>query len=228
MFHDSALEPTLRDWVSVLANDRDEALMHLLNLVLASAGCPGKLTKDQVSDLEDVSETLGQLQNQVNVVRCLYFHIDEAFKYFGQLKKFVREIQDVQHGYPLLPKKRGRAHLKFQKTMGEFWARLMARTQAQHLLLADRAWLLDALYQWLGAMSSSAFRPFRHTATFVSLCIQTALCDVARSLNASWMTLSRQSEASARKKTASSSEKLEELRASKELLDDMMTVLFDG
>jgi hypothetical protein len=69
MFHDGALEATLRDLVTLLGSDREAALQSLLNLVLATAGCPGKLSKDAVSDLEDVSQTLFQLQSQVNVVR---------------------------------------------------------------------------------------------------------------------------------------------------------------
>ena len=33
------------------------------------------------------------------------------------------------------------------------------------------------MYQWLGAMSSSRFKPFRHSSTFIANTIQCSLCD---------------------------------------------------
>lgn len=35
----------------------------------------------------------------------------------------------------------------------------------------------QVMYQWLGAMSSSRFKPFRHSATFIANTIQCSLCD---------------------------------------------------
>jgi cohesin complex subunit SA-1/2 len=44
-------------------------------------------------------------------------------------------------------------------------------------MLEQKAWVWQVMYQWLGAMSSSRFKPFRHSATFIANTIQCSLCD---------------------------------------------------
>lgn len=45
---------------------------------------------------------------------------------------------------------------------------------------------------WLVAMSSSVFRPFRHTATAVALVLLTGLCDIGKQVHNEWTTANRQ------------------------------------
>ena len=44
-------------------------------------------------------------------------------------------------------------------------------------MLDDKERMWQIMYSWLGAMSSSRFKPFRHSATFIANTIQCNLCD---------------------------------------------------
>lgn len=55
---------------------------------------------------------------------------------------------------------------------------LVATTNASSILYDDLA-LIENLQIWVTTMSSSAIRPFRHTATVVSLALVTSLCAIA-------------------------------------------------
>jgi cohesin complex subunit SA-1/2 len=70
---------------------------------------------------------------------------------------------------------------------------------AQSGLLYENLELLENISVWLGAMSSTSNRPFRHTSTVASLAITTALATVAGDLVESAAKRQRQSEAESKK-----------------------------
>lgn len=97
--------------------------------------------------------------------------------------------------------------------------------------------LLPLLTNWLYAMSSSALRPLRHTSTYMSLRINSALCDVAESVNKDFTLKQRQREAEAKKTTGTAAQKKERTREAdkkvreaheqKTLLEEMMQETMD-
>jgi cohesin complex subunit SA-1/2 len=70
---------------------------------------------------------------------------------------------------------------------------------AQSGLLYESAELIENISVWLGAMSSTGNRPFRHTSTVASLAITTALAQIAADLVENTAKRVRQSEAEAKK-----------------------------
>jgi cohesin complex subunit SA-1/2 len=60
--------------------------------------------------------------------------------------------------------------------------------------------LMDNLHAWLASMSSSSLRPFRHTATTISLAVQSGLVDVAGTLDRRIANIEQQSQAAKRGK----------------------------
>lgn len=62
---------------------------------------------------------------------------------------------------------------------------------------------MDNLHAWLASMSSSSLRPFRHTATTVSLAVQAGLIDIAGVLDRRIVTIEQQSLAAKKGKNKS-------------------------
>jgi cohesin complex subunit SA-1/2 len=50
-------------------------------------------------------------------------------------------------------------------------------------MLDEEPSALDKIQQWVFSLSSTNFRPFRHTATAISLGFLTTLCDIYSKLN---------------------------------------------
>ena len=88
---------------------------------------------------------------------------------------------------------------------------------------------------WIGPMSGSPSRAFRHTATVVALWITTVLCEKIHLLNADHAKLQKQLESSA-KKTKSASDKkiavmkqdLKDIQGKKSILEEYMNEFFNG
>ncbi len=59
--------------------------------------------------------------------------------------------------------------------------------------------IIPLLFNWLHLMSSSPLRPIRHTSTYLSLKLNSALCDVAAGVSKDLSLKQRQREAEARK-----------------------------
>ncbi|CAG8501138.1 5108_t:CDS:10 [Ambispora gerdemannii] len=77
--------------------------------------------------------------------------------------------------YPLVSKSKD--FKKFRKNLLEFFHRLIK--QIKHSILYDEVFF-ETVASWVIAMSSSVFRPFRHTATTITHAIVSSLCDAAQ------------------------------------------------
>ena len=75
----------------------------------------------------------------------------------------------------------------------------LVQTIAESGLMYESAEILENISVWLGAMSSTGNRPFRHTSTVASLAITTALAQIAADLVENTAKRVRQSEAEAKK-----------------------------
>ena len=73
------------------------------------------------------------------------------------------------------------------------------QTVAQSNLLYENPELIENISVWLGALSSTGNRPFRHTSTVASLAITTALAEVAADIVENTAKRMRQSEAESKK-----------------------------
>ncbi len=89
---------------------------------------------------------------------------------------------------------------KFRKSLSEFLERLIiSSAELGSLYTSD---LMPTLQTWVIAMSSSQLRSFRHTATVIALEVETALCDVAASVEKEAEVVSRQREGERKRKAA--------------------------
>ncbi|KAI9828797.1 MAG: hypothetical protein M1832_001902 [Thelocarpon impressellum] len=144
------LDAVAAGWASRYEQNNAEAISELVNFVLETAGCDLKVTVHDVEDQDNVTGKLSDLQDEYQ----------------------AQNITD----YPLVARARG--HPPFRATLLGFFHSLIATIDASSILYSDPA-LVENIQVWVTTMSSSAIRPFRHTATVISLAMVSSLCEVA-------------------------------------------------
>ncbi|KXJ93068.1 hypothetical protein Micbo1qcDRAFT_146110 [Microdochium bolleyi] len=141
-------------WFQRYQSNDAQALTELVNCVLRAAGCEHKLHEDDIRDPENSANRLTELE--------------EAFE------------QTAITDYPLISRTKGTKD--FRTLLLGFFESLISLLHQTEVLYADEE-LLDNLQRWIGSMSSSALRPFRHTATTVGLAMLSALIEVTKQLD---------------------------------------------
>ncbi|KAI7868566.1 hypothetical protein BDF14DRAFT_1791670 [Spinellus fusiger] len=128
----------------------------------------------------------------------------------------VNAMQELQaelvklpnHDYPISSKSKGFKVLK--ENLLEFFQTLI--DQSQHEIIYDGT-LIETLQNWLTTMSSSVYRPFRHTATLIAFKITSALSAIAEKVSDEFNIASRQLKTETRKADrAKNATKLKQLR----------------
>ncbi|KAI1827924.1 hypothetical protein F4861DRAFT_294837 [Xylaria intraflava] len=141
-------------WFRSYQDNDAKALTELINCVLLAAGCEHHLTEDDIRDPENSANRLTELE--------------EAYEQTG--------ISD----YPLIS--RTKTSKNFRELLVGFFNSLVNLLHQTDAIYGDEE-LLDNIQRWVGIMSSSALRPFRHTATTVALSLLTALIGVMKLLD---------------------------------------------
>ncbi|KAF5025897.1 hypothetical protein F66182_2016 [Fusarium sp. NRRL 66182] len=142
------------EWLKNYQNDEAVALTDLVNCILQSAGCDQLITEDDVRDPENITGRLADLQS-------------------------VYQEQQITD-YPLIS--RTKHTRSFRDILIAFFQDLVLAMHEGSFMYKDES-LIDNLHAWLASMSSSSLRPFRHTATTISLSVQTGLVTVANKLD---------------------------------------------
>ncbi|KAG8849420.1 hypothetical protein FRC20_002314 [Serendipita sp. 405] len=203
----TALQDTVDDFLESLDNTSAQALAELINCFLRTCGCNSSIDSDQVMDTDGVVDVLDDFT--------------EAFK------------GETMPAYPLSSK--SPVFRKFRKSLAEFVNRLIVSSAETGALYASE--LMPTLQAWIAPLSSSQLRSFRHTATVIALYVETALCQVAASVDKELLTLSRQKEAERAKKSARNKGREQELESNiervrstqktlKEYLQDIFNTVF--
>ncbi|KAI0400565.1 hypothetical protein F4802DRAFT_609987 [Xylaria palmicola] len=191
-------------WFQRCRDDQANALAELINCVLLAAGCDQQLTEDDIRDPENSANRLTELE--------------EAYE--------QTSISD----YPLIS--RAKSSKNFRELLVGFFDSLITLLHQTGLIYSDEE-LLDNIQRWVGIMSSSALRPFRHTATTVALSMLTALIGVMKQLDDSITRLNQslQTESNRRGKNKalieSTQKDLDSAKSNREFIDTKVKDLFD-
>lgn len=102
--------------------------------------------------------------------------------------------------YPLISK--AKSTKSFRDMLVGFCYSLVELLHETDVLYKDTD-LMDNLHAWLASMSSSSLRPFRHTATTISLAVQTGLVGIASVLDRRIATIEQQLQAAKKGKNKS-------------------------
>lgn len=192
------------EWVSRYHDHNSNAMAELVNFVLKCTGCPLQVDSNDIEDVDNVTGKLTDLQEEY------------------QAQKITE--------YPLISKARGTVFSR--ATMTGFFHSLIATVHASGLLYNDVA-LIENIQVWVTTMSSSGIRPFRHTATVISLAIATALCSIMKDIVENTATTMRQKEAEQKKKSvnkgrvAALQAKVDENAKKRELVEGWLRDVFD-
>ncbi|EGO01292.1 hypothetical protein SERLA73DRAFT_87834, partial [Serpula lacrymans var. lacrymans S7.3] len=169
----AALQTTAEDFLESLSQSPGVAQAELINCVLRSCGCNDSVDADQVLDYDGVVDALDDFT--------------EGMK------------QEDSPTYPLTSKLP--VFKKFRKSLSELIERIvLAAAEVGSLYTTD---LMVTLQTWVVAMSSSQIRSFRHTATVIALEVETALCEVAASVEKEAEVVGRQREGERKRKASS-------------------------
>ncbi|KAL8783910.1 MAG: hypothetical protein Q9195_009241, partial [Heterodermia aff. obscurata] len=144
----------------------------LINFVLRCSGCSLQIDVHDIGDPDNAPSRLEDLQNEFN----------------------AQKIVD----YPLVSKAKGYA--TFRATMTGFFHSLISSAHAAGLLYNDLVFI-ENIEVWVVAMSDSAIRPFRHTATVIALAIGTTICGLTAEIAENAAKITRQKESEQKKKS---------------------------
>jgi cohesin complex subunit SA-1/2 len=123
----------------------------LVNCVLKSSGSNIKVSEDDINDPDNIPNRLADIHEESK----------------------TQSTAD----YPLVA--RTKAMHGFKETLQGFFMSLMALMHETSVLYDDVA-LIENIHLWVSTMSSGSLRPFRHTATVVSMACATGLCEVVK------------------------------------------------
>jgi len=192
------------EWVSKYEEHNASAMCDLVNFVLRCTGCNLQVDVHEIGDPDNIPSKLTDLQDEYQ----------------------AQKITD----YPLISKTKGNA--AFRATLTGFFDALINTAHASSLLYNDLA-LIENIQAWVTTTSSSAIRPFRHTATVISLAIAGTLCDIANEIAESSAKTLRQMEGEKKKKSvnkgrvAALQEKITEGDKKRETLEGVIKDIFD-
>ena len=179
-------------------------MSELVNFVLKCTGCDLQVDEHDIEDPDNVTGKLTDLQEEYQ----------------------AQKITD----YPLISKARGTAFSR--ATMTDFFHSLIVTAHASSLLYNDIV-LIENIQLWITTMSSCSIRPFRHTATVMSLAIGIALCDIMKDIVENTAVTMRQKESEQKKKAvnkgrvADLQDKVERNEEKKELVEGWLKDVFD-
>ncbi|KIJ37056.1 hypothetical protein M422DRAFT_61048 [Sphaerobolus stellatus SS14] len=160
----AALQSTVEEFLDSLSTTPELALADLINCILRACGCNESVDSDQAADLDGIVDALDTLTENLK-----------------------------QENAPLYPlASRLPVFKKFHKHLSEFFTRLVASSAELGTLYSSD--LLPLTLSWVVAMSSSQLRSLRHTATVIAMDLESALCDVAASVEQEVITIARQRE----------------------------------
>lgn len=191
---DVALQPLVEDWVhnyngTVGDEEAERAAIHELVLFLIRAcGLSADVDEHVASDLDGTTDAVDTIQEQT--------------------------VQTNAASYPLIS--RSKAIKPFKPNLATVVQHLVATLALTPHLFEDNQTtkhsqaLMPLLMAWLLTMSSSPLRPIRHTATFIALKINTALCDCATTVSKELSLKQRQKEAEAKKGGAAAKKRVAE------------------
>lgn len=199
---ETALQDTADNFLESLDNTPERALAELINCVLRACGCNSSVDSDQVMDTDGVVDALDEFTEGFKAVRSPSWH---AFVLVAHMHAFT--LQETMPTYPIASK--SPIFRKFRKSLFEFVTRLISSSAELGSLYASD--LIPILQAWIVPLSGSQIRSFRHTATVIALYLETALCQVAATVDKELQVLTRQKEGERNRKAGRSKARESEL-----------------
>ncbi|KAM9021274.1 cohesin subunit SA-2-like isoform 1-T1 [Ara ararauna] len=169
-----AMQAVVDDWVEAYKQDRNVALLDLINFFIQCSGCQGMVTAEMFQSL-----------HKKDVMQKMTENFDEESGL--QYKKFIAypwiltvtwPVDVGNEDYPLI--RTGPYWKKFKANFCEFIAVLVQQCQCS--ILYD-SYLMDTIISLLTGLADSMVRAFRHTSTLAAMKLLTAVLSVRLNLD---------------------------------------------
>ncbi|XP_032852457.1 cohesin subunit SA-2 isoform X2 [Tyto alba] len=169
-----AMQSVVDDWIEAYKQDRNVALLDLINFFIQCSGCQGMVTAEMIQNL-----------HKKDVVRKMTESFDEETRL--QYKKFMVypwiltvtwPVDMDNEDYPLI--RTGPYWKKFKANFCEFIAVLVQQCQCS--VLYD-SYLMNTIISLLTDLADSMVRAFRHTSTLAAMKLLTAIVSVHLNLD---------------------------------------------
>ncbi|RMZ88690.1 hypothetical protein DV736_g4084, partial [Chaetothyriales sp. CBS 134916] len=159
-------------WISTVKKDSVAAMRDLINFVFECIGYDASISSSDIEDIDNVPNRLGDI-----------------------LEEYAK-IKDAD--YPLISK--ARQYTEFRSVLVDFFSAVI-KALHNSADLHEHPEIYENIHVWIGTMSGANYRPFRHTATTISLTMTSALCEVAAEIQQSMATAKTQLETEKKKRT---------------------------
>ncbi|EEP75548.1 predicted protein [Uncinocarpus reesii 1704] len=192
------------EWLTKYEKHNIHAMRELVNFILRCSGTDLKVDDNDIEDVDNIASRLDDLQEEY-------------------------QSQSITE-YPLIS--RSKKFRGFQSVLTRFFESLIKTIHSASVLYNDAA-LLENIQAWITSMSSAPIRPFRHTATIISLTIVTTLCYVAKEVSTTLSNTRKQLETEKKKKTVNKGRvgalqsKVQENEQKLEVIDNVLHDSFD-
>ena len=193
------------EWLTRYENHNIEAMCDLVNFILRCTGSDLKVEVHDIEDVDNVPNKLGDLQDEY-------------------------QAQSITE-YPLISK--AKKYRSFQAILSAFFESLIRTIHSSSVLYTDFA-LFENIQTWVSTMSSASIRPFRHTATVISLTMMTTFCQLAREVSNTLSNTRKQLETEKKKRTVNKGRvsamqaKIEEYENKMHNIDEAIRDSFDS
>ena len=162
----TSIQVLVENWIDSYKQNQEQASIDLINFLIKSCGCRGKLSKSIFKSKEYTDA------------------INELVDYFDTVND---EGSSSAADYPII-----NTQLQFKRFKVNFIEFIQQVIQkCQHSILYDQ-FMLDNLLTFLICLSDSQIRAFRHTSTLCLVKIMTALIDVLLTSNVTKDAIDRQ------------------------------------
>ncbi|XP_051482131.1 cohesin subunit SA-2-like isoform X1 [Apus apus] len=169
-----AMQSVVDDWVEAYKQDRDVALLDLINFFIQCSGCQGMVTAEMFQSLrkKDVMRKMTETFDEETGLQY------KKFMVYPWILTVTWPVDMDNEDYPLI--RTGPYWKKFKTNFCEFIAVLVQQCQCS--ILYD-SYLMDTIISLLTGLADSMVRAFRHTSTLAAMKLLTAVVSVHLNLD---------------------------------------------
>ncbi|XP_075283688.1 cohesin subunit SA-2 isoform X5 [Opisthocomus hoazin] len=221
-----AMQSVVDDWVEAYKQDRNVALLDLINFFIQCSGCQGMVTAEMFQSLhkKDVMQKMTETFDEETGLQY------KKFMAYPWILTVTWPVDMDNEDYPLI--RTGPYWKKFKANFCEFIAVLVQQCQCS--ILYD-SYLMDTIISLLTGLADSMVRAFRHTSTLAAMKLLTAVVSVHLNLDVSKHNAQRLYEVEKRRSGKKTDYRLDQLeRKRKEYeqklleIQNMMNAVFKG
>ncbi|XP_063999553.1 cohesin subunit SA-2-like isoform X3 [Pogoniulus pusillus] len=169
-----AMQCVVDDWVEAYKQDRNVALLDLINFFIQCSGCQGMVTAEMFQSLhkKDVMQKMTETFDEETGLQY------KKFMAYPWILTVTWPVDMDNEDYPLI--RTGPYWKKFKANFCEFIAVLVQQCQCS--ILYD-SYLVDTVISLLTGLADSMVRAFRHTSTLAAMKLLTVIASVHLNLD---------------------------------------------